>query len=312
MKKFTASALALLATVTLAGCASSDTVATVGENTITKDDLYESMKSSVGESTIQRLILTQALENVVGENEYKKQAETEVLASIESVGGVDTFLGLIQQMGFTSQEEYTSQIHLNLLMDDALRARTTFTDEEVQAFYEEYEPNITASHILVEDKAVAEDLIKQINDGADFAELAAEHSTDGSASNGGSLGSFGRGQMVAEFEEAAFALKEGEMTQTPVETEHGFHIILLTEKPEKGTFEEEEENIREMMMTEKLSDSAYLDEQMTAILREADISIKDADLKSAMDAFLVEEEVIEEDAVEDAASDEAATEESAE
>ena len=139
MKKFTASALALLATVTLAGCASSDTVATVGENTVTKDDLYESMKASVGESTIQRLILTQALENLVGENEYKKQAETEVLATIESVGGVDTLLGLIQQMGFTSQEEYTSQIHLNLLMDDALRARTTFTDEEVQAFFNEHE-----------------------------------------------------------------------------------------------------------------------------------------------------------------------------
>lgn len=313
MKKFTASAITLLATLTLAGCSSSsEDVATIGDNgSVSKEEFYEAMKSSVGENTLQRLILTEVLENEVGKNDYKSQAEAEVLATMESVGGQETFLGLIQQMGFATQEEYTSQIHLNLLMDDALRDRTSFTDEEVQAYYDTYEPNITASHILVEDEDLAKDLIKQINEGADFAELAAENSTDGTAQNGGSLGSFGKGQMVAEFEEAAFALEEGEMSQTPVKTEHGYHIILVTEKPEKGTFEEEEENVKELMMNEKLSDSAYLDEVMTTIMKDADINIKDADLKNAMDAFLGETEEVEESTEEDAATEESATEESA-
>lgn len=90
-------------------------------------------------------------------------------------------------------------------------------------------PNkIQAKHILVEKKTLAEDIIEQINAGNKFEELAKKHSTCPSRKKGGSLGEFGRGKMVREFEQAAFALQKGQVTQVPVKTKFGYHIIKRT------------------------------------------------------------------------------------
>ena len=87
---------------------------------------------------------------------------------------------------------------------------------------------IKASHILVEKKSLAEQIIEEINMGAAFADMARKHSTCPSRKKGGNLGEFGRGQMVKEFETASFGLKKGEMTQTPIKTKFGYHIIKRT------------------------------------------------------------------------------------
>ena len=84
---------------------------------------------------------------------------------------------------------------------------------------------ITARHILVEKMTQAEDIIEQINNGAKFEEMARKYSTCPSKKKGGNLGEFGRGQMVKEFENAAFALQKNQMTQIPVKTKFGYHII---------------------------------------------------------------------------------------
>ena len=83
--------------------------------------------------------------------------------------------------------------------------------------------------LLADIRAEAERVLAEIEGGADFAELAIEHSTGPTGPDGGDLGWFGRGMMVAEFEEAAFALSIGEISGI-VETEYGFHIILLTDR----------------------------------------------------------------------------------
>ena len=87
---------------------------------------------------------------------------------------------------------------------------------------------ITARHILVEKMTQAEDIIEQINNGAKFEEMARKYSTCPSKKKGGNLGEFGRGQMVKEFEKAAFALQKNQMTQIPVKTKFGYHIIKRT------------------------------------------------------------------------------------
>jgi parvulin-like peptidyl-prolyl isomerase len=87
---------------------------------------------------------------------------------------------------------------------------------------------ITARHILVDKMTQAEDIIEQINSGARFEEMARKHSTCPSKKKGGNLGEFGRGQMVKEFEKAAFALQKNQMTQIPVKTKFGYHIIKRT------------------------------------------------------------------------------------
>merc|ERR1711934_1054924 len=86
-----------------------------------------------------------------------------------------------------------------------------------------------ASHILVADEAKATDLMKEIEGGADFSELAAKHSTCPSGKSGGSLGSFGPGQMVPEFDKVVFS---GEVKKVlgPVKTQFGYHLIWITSR----------------------------------------------------------------------------------
>jgi parvulin-like peptidyl-prolyl isomerase len=83
---------------------------------------------------------------------------------------------------------------------------------------------IEAAHILVEQEFEAQDLIKKLADGESFEELAQKFSKCPSGKQGGDLGPFGKGQMVAPFEEAAFALEPGEISQ-PVQTQFGYHLI---------------------------------------------------------------------------------------
>jgi peptidyl-prolyl cis-trans isomerase C len=85
---------------------------------------------------------------------------------------------------------------------------------------------IKCSHILVKKHSEALQILERIKKGESFADLARELSIDkGSGKRGGDLGFFGRGQMVIPFEEAAFKLKKGELTNEPVRTQFGYHII---------------------------------------------------------------------------------------
>lgn len=88
---------------------------------------------------------------------------------------------------------------------------------------------VKASHILVETEAEAISLKEEILSGKDFEDVAAEHSLCPSGASGGDLGFFGRGQMVSEFENAAFDLNIGAISD-PVRTNFGWHLILVTEK----------------------------------------------------------------------------------
>ncbi|MEM6383009.1 MAG: peptidylprolyl isomerase [Pseudomonadota bacterium] len=148
------------------------------------------------------------------------------------------------------------------------------SDDDVQAAYDAFvagfEPTEErrARHILVESEETARELIGQLNGGADFAELAQEHSTGPSGPNGGDLGWFTRGRMVPAFEEAAFGIEPGSYGQEPVETRFGFHVIQVEETRNTAppAFEEQAETLRQEL----------LDERFTAVLgnlrEEADIT----------------------------------------
>lgn len=88
---------------------------------------------------------------------------------------------------------------------------------------------VRASHILVKTEQEAKDLLNEIKNGASFADIAQEKSLCPSGQNGGDLGFFGKGVMVKEFEDAAFALEVGQVSE-PVQTQFGWHLIQLTGK----------------------------------------------------------------------------------
>ena len=98
---------------------------------------------------------------------------------------------------------------------------------------------IKASHILMDTESEAIDVINMLNNGDDFAELAKNKSTGPSGPSGGDLGWFKRGQMVPPFEKAAFSLNKNEITQRPVQTQFGWHVIKVFDKriPEAPSYE---------------------------------------------------------------------------
>lgn len=117
------------------------------------------------------------------------------------------------------------------------------SEENVKNFYNNYVKSfqkyteINASHILVKTKNEAVSIINKLNNKSQFSELARAYSIGPSAKNGGNLGWFGPGQMVKEFEKAAFLLEKGNISQKPIKTKFGFHVIKLNDmrnaKPKK-------------------------------------------------------------------------------
>ena len=148
------------------------------------------------------------------------------------------------------KDDIKRQLMIQYILEEA-RNKINITDDELLEYYNENQESffesekIYARHILVETEEEAKSIIDQLKEGIiDFAELAREKSICPSAENGGDLGFFARGQMVKEFEEAAFSLKPGEISEI-VKTEFGYHIIKCEEKKEayNPTFEEVKDQI---------------------------------------------------------------------
>lgn len=120
------------------------------------------------------------------------------------------------------QEAYLSRAIKSAETEDRLKARyETFVKEKAG------QDEVHARHILVKTEAEAKSVIAELEKGADFSALAKKYSTDPGAGSGGDLGYFGRGDMVAPFAEAAFALPAGQYTKTPVKSEFGWHVIKV-------------------------------------------------------------------------------------
>jgi peptidyl-prolyl cis-trans isomerase C len=140
-------------------------------------------------------------------------------------------------------------------------AKNQATEDEILAEYahqKEIAPPLQfkARHILVESQSTAQDLIKQLDDGADFAELAKSNSTGPSGPNGGDLGWFSPNQMVPPFSEAVSKLENGKYTKEPVQTQFGWHVILREDsrESEPPTLESVHDVIKQRLEQGKLQD----------------------------------------------------------
>lgn len=254
----------LLATsVVLAGCSSTkdETVATVDGEKITKDELYEILVNASGSEALNALIDEKVVSLEVKKENIKiseDEIDAEMKTFMEEVGGEEAFNMALEENNIT-EKDFKDDIIQYLSIRKLMEPLVEVTDEEIETYFKENKETfdtveqVDARHILVEDEALANDLYKQLKDGADFAELAKEHSTDGSAAMGGDLGFFPRGQMVAEFDEKAFAMEVGEISE-PVKTKFGYHIIEKLDKKEakEATLEDHKEEIKEKLFETKM------------------------------------------------------------
>jgi foldase protein PrsA len=259
------SLLAIILTITT-GCskeskASTDeTVATVGDEKITKDELYEVLVQSAGQEALTAMIDDKVVALELEKEKVSisdKEVDAELAIYVKNAGGQEAFDAALKQNAMT-EKEFKVNIVDYLSIRKIIEPRIRITDENIKTYFEENKESfnegeqVAASHILVEDEATAKKVAKKLADGEDFATLAKEFSTDTmSAENGGELGLFPRGKMVAEFEEAAFSMKVDAIS-APVKTEHGYHIIHVTDKKaaKEAVFSELKEEIKELLLEE--------------------------------------------------------------
>lgn len=282
---------------------------------IAVDDFYDEMKSKIGLNTLINMI-----DKKITDEKFKEVTDEEKAYIENQIKTEQLYYEYLYKNNYSSYEQYVKEKYgvnttdelneifrlsyrRNQLVEKYLKEH--ITDDEIQKYFDDkYIGDIEASHILItanynddatddekkkaEDEALntAKEVIKKLNDGGDFAALAKEYSKDGSADNGGALGRFGTGDMVAEFEEAAYKLEVGKYTKEPVKTKFGYHIILKTKDYGKGELKDAKDKIVESIFNEKVSSDENISYKTLIDIRDDyGLSIEDSRLKEQYDNY---------------------------
>lgn len=283
MKK-TLFALTVAASIGLAACSNpgDEVVVSTSAGDITQEEFYNHVKDIAGDQLLQQVVVEKILSD-----KYKvtdEEIDEELKAVKDELG--EGYEAALAQENLT-EEKLKTNIRFSLLQQKAV-ADVEVTDEEIQKYYDQASKELNARHILVEDEALAKELIEKLKAGGDFAALAKENSTDpGSGEKGGDLGWFTIGTMVPAFNDAAYALEIDEISE-PVKSDFGYHIIQILDKrdvKDYGTLEDKKEEIREAIAATK----GDWNIKMAELIKEAKVEVKDADLKGAFSQFTTEE-----------------------
>lgn len=268
-RKLTALVAIVLIFGALAGACSNsgdeEVVAMVNDEKITKGEFYDYLVEQNGEEVLEALILEKMLEMEVKANNIEiteKEIDAEYAKMAEAYGGVEGLKNTLQMYGYT-EDSIRKNLRLNLSIEKLMEPLITVSDEEIASYFAENKEDfdvseqVKASHILVATIEEADEVLSKLNSGESFEDLAKEFSLDTSnAGNGGDLGYFGKGVMVQPFEDVAFRLAVGEVSE-PVETTFGYHIIKIFDKKaaEKATLEGAKETITEVLKETKMTEA---------------------------------------------------------
>ena len=322
MKKSTIKLLGLsmVALLLVTGCGKvpklengQDAVVTLKGTDISVDDLYNEIKERYALDSLLKLIDTKILNKEYKDtDEIKDAVQDEIDSMVQQYGGGDE-QALLQQTtsawGISTMKDLTKYMNLQNKRKKAVEdyAKSLVSDKEIEDYYEEnIFGDISARHILIspdvtsdatdaekekaEKEALkeAKEIIRQLNDGAKFEDLAKEHSDDeASAKNGGLLSDFVHGEMAEEFEKAARELENGKYTTEPVKTQFGYHIILKVSQKDKPKLKTVKDDIIDELGSQKLSDDKTL--QVTALVelrKKYNVKIQDSSLKDQYNKYI--------------------------
>lgn len=246
-------------------------------------------------------------------NEYVEEQYSLIKTSYKDDNGKFDEDSLIEDIytyyGTSSIDDFKDIIKLSYYRTQALNdyAKDQITEKQIKKYYDEnIYGDISCKHILItpettddmsedeitkaENEALelAKSIIKKLKNGEDFDTLAKEYSQDESnASEGGDLGYFNTGEMVEEFEEAAFALKVGKYTTTPVKTKFGYHIILKTDEKEKPSLEDKKEEIITTLSDElKSTDNSLSINALVDLRKSYGMNIEDDELAKLYSTYV--------------------------
>lgn len=262
-------------------------IAKINGEAISKNELYDVMVEQYGAATVEQLIADKIVASEAKKEKITitdEELNEEVDKLKESYGGEEVFDQMLASNN-TTLEVLKEDLKNYLTLRKLIEPQIEITDDELKAYFDEnkdtlgQEEQVKASHILVEDEAIAKEIKQKLADGADFAELAKEYSTDeGSKDNGGELGFFPRGTMVTEFEDVAFALPVNQISE-PVKSDYGYHIIKVEEKKEakEANYDDSKASIKETLIEQKIETeySVWLEEKK-----------KDYDIENSLESLV--------------------------
>jgi len=192
-------------------------------------------------------------------------------------------------------KEAKKKILVARLIQTEVERNASVTEDEIRKYYDEHKEDFKtpemwrASHILVADEKEAKDILDELAKGASFEELARIRSIDATASRGGDIGYFRRGQLVPEFEKEAIALNPGQ-TSGVVNTQFGYHIIKLTDKRESSVepYEKSRRPIEDILMKKKRGE--LFDQLVEKLKKKYDVRIDEKLFESLDDTSIAKSE----------------------
>lgn len=314
-KKFLVLATILIAVV---GCGAVPTlkngeqkVASLDKGGISAESLYDTMKAKYGAATFIDLLDEKILDSMYKENDAEKDYIDNQMKDLEDSAKQNntTVANIISYYGFSDEEAFKDYIRLTYRRDIAVKdyIKKDIKDKEIKKYYEDdVYGDIKVKHILIspdtsddmttedkdkalkEAKKTAESIIKKLNKGEDFDKLAKKYSDDSSnAKKGGSLGWVSSGDMVEEFDAAAFKLKKGTYTKSPVKTTYGYHIIYKVDQKAKPKLKEVKSDILDSLAKEKLDSDATLQlNTLMKIRKDAGLKFEDKKLRNLYNSYM--------------------------
>jgi len=288
-----------------------EAVATLDKGGVSADSLYSVLKNKYGAEAFVDLLDTEIFNNKYKETDEEKdyiKAQVEELKSSAEQNKI-SYEELLAYYGFKDEEALEEYLTLSYRRELAVNeaVEKEIKDKEIEKYYEdEVYGDIKVKHILIspdttddmtseekekaekEAKKTAQNIIKKLKNGEDFDKLAKKYSDDSSNANkGGDLGWVSTGDMVEEFDAAAFALKKGKYTTSPVKTTYGYHIIYKVDEKDKPKLKEVKDDILETLVSEKLSEEPTLYyETLEEIREDAGLKFKDKELKTLYNKYM--------------------------
>ena len=297
-KKFVAGAVTLLSVVALAACAkggSDKDIVTMKGDTITVGDFYDEIKHNQGaQQYLFQMTINKVFEKEYGSKVSDKDVEKKVDEQKKQLG--EAFNSYLTQQGLT-EETNKQQIRSNLLLEYAVDQAISkeLTDEAYKKAFESYTPEITANVIKLDSEEKANEVLASVKaEGADFAQIAKENSTDASTKEKGGEIKFDSGTTTVptRVKEAASKLDVNGISDVVIDpasqkSAGAYYIVKVTKKEEKGSdWKKYEKRLKEILTAERKNDANFIRSIIAKAMTNANIKVKDDAFKVTFNQYM--------------------------